>query len=101
MGAVIRAANGTTARQLRQWRAGKSCPPGALRSKPKNDASGWLRRVRPAVRIQGPDSEVRVLVHKTSVFSAQREVPAQNIISADAVEKGSSPLILDTGNRSA
>jgi hypothetical protein len=57
------------------WAAGKNegrddYPAAQTRLKPKNDSSGRLRRVRPAVSVQCPESEVRILVHKTSVFGA-------------------------------
>jgi hypothetical protein len=51
----------------------------------ENESSRWLRCVRPAVSVQGPKTEVRVLVHETSIFTTQRKVLAQNIIGADAV----------------
>jgi len=35
-----------------------------------DDASRWLRCVRPAVGVQGPEFEVRILVHKASVFGS-------------------------------
>src|SRR5258708_5087361 len=64
-------------------RQGKPCPRGAFRSESENDSSGWLRRVRPAVSVQGRESEVRILVHKTSVLSTQRQVVRQGIVGAD------------------
>src|SRR6266853_4158090 len=69
--------------------------------KPKDDSSGWLRRVRPAVSVQGSESKVRILVHKTSVFSTQREVLRQSIIGACSVQESAPPLSAGAGNRSA
>ena len=67
----------------------------------KDDSSGWLRGVRPAVGVQGPKSEVRILVHITSIFSAQREVSGQGIISTCSVQEGSPGLSARPGNESA
>lgn len=67
----------------------------------KDDSSGWLGRVRPAVGVQGPKSEVRILVHVTSIFSAQREVSGQGIISTCSVQEGSPGLSARAGNESA
>jgi len=67
----------------------------------EDDSSGWLRRVRPAIGVQGPKSEVRILVHIASIFSAQREVSGQGIISACSVQEGSSRLSARAGNESA
>src|SRR5216683_6018494 len=83
------------------WQAGKPCPPRGLRSEVENDSSGWLRRVSPAVSVQGPESEVRILVHKTSVFGTQREVSAPGIISACSVQEGASSLSASPGNKPA
>src|SRR5258707_5592105 len=69
--------------------------------KPKDDSSGWLRRVRPAVSAQGSESEVRILVHKTSVFSTQREVLRQSVIGACSVQESAPPLSAGAGNGSA
>jgi len=57
--------------------------------------------VDPTVRVQGAESEVRVLIYKASIFSAQGEVPGQDIISAYSVQESASSLTLGTGNRSA
>src|SRR6267143_763936 len=69
--------------------------------KPKNDSSGWLRRVGPAISVQSRESEVRILVHKTSVFGTQREMPRQGIIGARSVQEGAFCLSARAGNRSA
>jgi hypothetical protein len=45
-------------------------PAAQARLKAEDDACGGLRRVRPAVSSQAGKPKVRVLVHKTSVFSA-------------------------------
>jgi hypothetical protein len=57
--------------------------------------------VRPAISVQGPESEVRILVHKTSIFRTHREMPRQGIISAGTVQESSFPLSAGTGHRSA
>jgi hypothetical protein len=67
----------------------------------KDDSSGWLRGVRPAVGVQGPKSEVRILVHITSIFSAQREVSGQGIINTCSVQEGSPGLSAGAGDESA
>jgi hypothetical protein len=36
---------------------GYDYPAAPTRSKPENDSSGWLSRVRPAVSVQGTESE--------------------------------------------
>src|ERR1700704_150477 len=71
------------------------------RLKPEHDSSGWLRRVRPAVSVQGSKSKVRILVHKTSVFSTQREVLRQSVIGACSVQESAPALSAGAGNRSA
>ena len=71
------------------------------RLEPENDSGGRLRRMRPAVSVQSRESEVRILVHKTSVFSTQREVLRQSIIGACSVQESASPLSASAGNRSA
>ena len=67
----------------------------------ENDSSGRLRRMCPAVSVQGRESEVRILVHKTSVFSPQREVLRQSVVGACSVQESASPLSASAGNRSA
>jgi len=57
--------------------------------------------VRPAIGVQGRESEVRILVHKTSVFGTQREMPRQGIISAGTVQEGAFCLSARAGKRSA
>ena len=66
-----------------------------------DDPSGWLRRVRPAVSAQACESEVRIPVHKTSVFSAQRQMSREGIISAAAVQEGTRSLRAGASHRSA
>lgn len=65
--------------------------PGA-RLKTVHDAGCRLCCMRPAISFQAPDTEVRVFVHKTSVFSAHREVSCQVVIRAAAIEEGAFPL---------
>jgi len=67
----------------------------------KDDSSGGLRRVRPAIGVQGPKSEVRIFVHITSIFSAQREVSSQGIISTCSVQEGPPGLSARAGSESA
>ena len=69
------------------------------RLKTENDSGGWLGRVRPAIGVQRSKSEVRTLVHETSVFGAQREVPTQGIISACSVQEGAFSLSAGSGKR--
>lgn len=70
-------------------------------SESENDSSGWLRRVRPAISFQIRESEVRILVHKTSVLGTQREMARQGIISARTVQEGAFCLSAGAGKRSA
>src|ERR1700756_359863 len=67
----------------------------------QNDAGGWLGRVRPAIGVQGTESEVRILVHEPSVLKPQSQVARKSIISASAVQKGAFSLIACTGHGSA
>jgi hypothetical protein len=53
--------------------------------KVENDAGGWLGRVRPAIGVQGTESEVRILVHEPSVLSPQRQVARKRIVGASSV----------------
>jgi len=71
---------------------GHDHPAAQARLKMENDAGGWLGRVRPAIGVQGMESEVRVLVHEPSVFSPQRQVARKSIIGASAVQEGASSL---------
>jgi len=71
------------------------------RLKMEDYSSGWLRRVRPAVGAQGRESEVRILVHKTSIFGAQGQVSRQGIIGAAAVQEGAPSLSAGAGHRPA
>lgn len=64
--------------------------------KVENDARGRLGRVRPAARVQGMESEVRVLVHEPSVLSPQRQVARKSMVGASAVQKGASSLSTST-----
>ena len=48
--------------------------------------------MRPAIGVQGTESEVRVLVHEPSVLSPQRQVARESIIGASAVQEGASSL---------
>ena len=57
--------------------------------------------MRPVVSVQGRESEVRILVHKTSVFGTQREMSAQDVISACSVQEGASSLSAGPGNKPA
>ena len=57
--------------------------------------------MRPAIRMQIRQAEVRGLIHKTTVFGAQREAMGQGIIGADAVQEGTLPLTAGAGNGSA
>ena len=66
----------------------------------EDDPSRWLRRVRPAVRVQGGESEVRILIHKASVLSAYGEVSRQGIVSASSVEECAFSLTASPGNGS-
>ena len=72
-----------------------------VRLKMENDASGWLRRVRPAIGVQGVESEIRILVYKTSVFSPERQVARKSIIGASTVQEGASSLSACTRHGSA
>src|SRR6266436_3577486 len=97
------AENGKTARQTTEarWRAEKLCPPGASQLESENNSSRWLRRVRPAVSVQGGESEVRILVHKAPVLSAYGEASCQGIISTGSVEESTFSLTAGPGHRSA
>ena len=66
-------------------------PAAQARLKVENDAGGRLSRVRPAIGVQGTESEVRVLVHEPSVLSSQRQVARKSIIGAGAVRKAPLP----------
>ena len=65
-------------------REGHDCPAAQARLKMENDAGGWLGCVRPAIGVQGTESEVRALVHEPSVLSPQRQVARKSIIGATA-----------------
>ena len=80
---------------------GEDHPAAQPRLESKHDSSGWLRRVCPAVSVQGLESEVRVLVHKTPVFTTQGEMPRQDIISACSVQEGAPSLFVGAGNKPA
>jgi hypothetical protein len=43
--------------------------------------------VRPSISLQTLKAEVRILVYETSVFSAQRKVLPQDVVSASAVQE--------------
>ena len=72
-------------------------PAAHARLKVEHEAGGRLGSVRPAIGVQGMESEVRVLVHETSVLSPQRQVARKGIIGASAVQEG--PFSLSTCTR--
>ena len=82
-------------------REGHDCPAAQARLKMENDAGGWLGCVRPAIGVQGTESEVRALVHEPSVLSPQRQVARKSIIGATSVQEGTSSLSTRTRHGSA
>ncbi len=92
----------STARQTTEpgWQGRKALPPAASQLESENNSSGWLRRVRPAVRVQGGEAEVRILIHKASVLSACGEASRQGIVSASSVEECAFSLTASPGNGS-
>lgn len=76
-------------------------PAALTRLEPVDKASGGLSRVRPSIGLQALKAEVRILVHETPVFRAQRKVTGQDEVSASAVKECASCLRVRAGHKSA
>jgi len=57
--------------------------------------------VRPAISVQAPQAEIRVLVHKAPVFRTQGQVLRERVVSAAPVKEGAFSLRVGAGNRCA
>src|SRR5882762_5611827 len=62
-------------------------PAAQVRLKPVDNPSCGLSRVRPSISLQALKAEIRILVYETPVFSAQRKVVRQDVVSASAVQE--------------
>jgi hypothetical protein len=57
--------------------------------------------VRPSISLQALKAEVRILVYEIPVFSAQRKVVRQGVVSASAVQECTFCLGVRAGHKSA
>ena len=57
--------------------------------------------MRPSVSLQAQKAEVRILVYETPVFSAQRKVVRQDVVSASAVQECAFCLGVRAGHKTA
>ena len=76
-------------------------PAAQARLKMQDDSGGGLRGMRPAIRVQGREPEVRILVHKTPIFGTQGDMAGQGIISARAIQECACALSAGARNKSA
>src|ERR1700686_705865 len=82
-------------------RGGHNDPAAQAHSKMEDHSSGWLCCVRPAIGAQACESEIWILVNKTSVFRPQGQVSREGIIGASTVQERASSLIACARHKSA
>ena len=82
-------------------RGGRNDPAALAHLEMEDQSSGWLRCVRPGIRAQACESEIWILINKTSVFRPQRQVSREGIIGSGTVQERASSLIACARHKSA